>query len=357
MNHESESRPLSWFRDEFSRGALELRPPFQRKPVWRPRQRCALIESILLDIPVPEVYIQITHVDEETERYGVVDGQQRIRTIMQFIGKETDPEEQAQNLFRLDKLPEASRYRDKTFGDLEKGERNALLRYRLCVRFLTTEDDNEVRDVFKRLNRYSMPLKPQELRNATYLGPFIKLSERLADDSYWAEKKIVSPAVIRRMTDIEMMSDLLIGLMHGPQDGGSKTLDKYYDQYEHFDDDFPDQRRVSELFDTTKDCIAQLLGNLTQHRWSNRADYYSLFVAIGERMGETKGIRSKPELRQAIVRFGEQVSKHVKDERARVPQNAEKYSRAIVKGPGSKARRVDRHEALLTVIGPFFKNR
>ena len=355
MKHASESRSLSWFRDEFLRGTLELRPPFQRKPVWQPRQRCALIESILMGIPIPEVYLQVSHLDEGTEHFGVIDGQQRIRTIMQFIGKETDPDEQSHNLFRLDKLPQASQYYENSFADLTTDKRDELLQYRLCVRFLHTDNEAEVKDVFKRLNRYLTPLKPQELRNATYLGPFIKLSEQLADDSYWAENKVISPALIRRMTDIEMMSDLLIGLMHGPQDGGSRTLDEYYEQYEHFEDEFPDQRRVRILFRGTKECISTLLSRLTDYRWSNRADYYSLFVAVGDRLRQTKGVANKKRLRDALIKFGEQVDKHVNDDRAIVPKGAEKYSRAIVKGPGSKTRRVDRHEALLTLIKPCFK--
>ena len=75
----------------------------------------------------------------------------------------------------------------------------------------------------KRLNKYTLPLKPQELRNATYPGPFAKLSEQLADDDYWAVNRIISPARIRRMGDIEMMSDLLIGLLH-PFMGSGSTI-------------------------------------------------------------------------------------------------------------------------------------
>ncbi|MCJ7681647.1 MAG: DUF262 domain-containing protein, partial [Candidatus Aminicenantes bacterium] len=57
-------------------------------PVWSKKQRCLLIESVLMDIPIPEVYIQVTQADDGTQEYGVVDGQQRLRTILQFIGIE-----------------------------------------------------------------------------------------------------------------------------------------------------------------------------------------------------------------------------------------------------------------------------
>ncbi len=54
-----------------------------------------------------------------------------------------------------------------------------------------------------------------------------------------------------RMSDIELMSDLLIGLMHGPQGGSGKVIDTYYEQYEPFDDEFPEQTRITRLFNKT----------------------------------------------------------------------------------------------------------
>src|SRR5208337_5348789 len=88
MNHKSRAHSISWFQDQYKAGRLELRPPFQRKPVWSDKQRSSLVESILLDIPIPEVYIQVSQADDGAERYGVVDGQQRLRTILQFVGIE-----------------------------------------------------------------------------------------------------------------------------------------------------------------------------------------------------------------------------------------------------------------------------
>jgi uncharacterized protein with ParB-like and HNH nuclease domain len=73
-----------------------------------------LIESILMDIPIPEVYIQVSQAEDGTEQYGVVDGQQRLRTILQFIGieREEDQEEEDANRFALEKLPAGSKFKD-----------------------------------------------------------------------------------------------------------------------------------------------------------------------------------------------------------------------------------------------------
>ena len=105
--------------------------------------------------------------------------------------------------------------------------------------------------MFDRLNRYLSPLKPQELRHSTYRGPFLKLAERLADDEYWAENKIVTTAAIRRMGDVEFVSELLIGVMHGPQGGSAAIIDEYYAEYEDYEDEFPQQRSTVKSFQKT----------------------------------------------------------------------------------------------------------
>src|SRR5882724_3646324 len=120
MNHKSRAHSISWFQDHYRDGRLELRPPFQRKPVWTDKQRSALIESILMEIPIPEVYIHVTVADDGSEEFGVVDGQQRLRTILQFVGIERaeDQEREDMNLFALKALPTTSQYKDKTFADV-----------------------------------------------------------------------------------------------------------------------------------------------------------------------------------------------------------------------------------------------
>ena len=67
MKHMSYTQPISWFQSNYKAGRLELRPTFQRKPVWTDNQRSVLIESILLNIPIPEVYLQVTQDEDGTE--------------------------------------------------------------------------------------------------------------------------------------------------------------------------------------------------------------------------------------------------------------------------------------------------
>lgn len=358
MKHHSRPQSISWFQEEYKAARLELRPPFQRKPVWTDKQRSSLIESILLEIPIPEVYVQVTQADDGSEQYGVVDGQQRLRTILQFVGIERpEYEEESSNLFALGVLPETSRYKDKTFADITGEERKRFFRYDVCVRFLYTEDRREVEDVFKRLNKFTLPLKAQELRNATYHGSFAKLSEQLADDEYWAVNRIVTPAAIRRMADIEMISDLLIGLLHGPQGGSAKVIDQYYDEYEQYDEDeFPEQARVKRQFDKTMMTIQHLFPEIANvPRWGNRADFYTLFVATGSVLRErTLPKASQKSLAAKLIEFAKEVDQRLEKPSANTSNSSKVYARAIEKGSNDRARRVDRHEALLKIMTPFF---
>jgi hypothetical protein len=361
MKHASRPQSISWFQDQYRTGRLELRPPFQRKPVWTDKQRSFLIESILLEIPIPEVYVQVTQADDGTERYGVVDGQQRLRTILQFVGIEQDQDQTVEdsNLFVLDALQAASPHKGKSFAEVTGDARKRFFQYDVCVRFLYTDDQKEVEDVFKRLNKFTLPLKAQELRNATYHGAFAKLAEELANDEYWAVNRIVTPAAIRRMADIEMMSDLLIGLLHGPQGGSAKIIDQYYESYEQYEDEFPEQNRIKRQFTKTVDMIKRLFPVIADTpRWGNRADFYSLFVGLGNALWDHDLLRrSEKALARALADFADEVDKRLEKPATKTSPASRKYARAIEKGSNDKARRMDRHEALGEIIEPFLKEK
>ena len=355
MDFESSMQTISWFKDRYREGSLVIKPPYQRKPVWAARQKCNLIESILLGLPVPEVYIQLeTTADGETT-HSVVDGQQRIRTILQFIGIEEDPDEKQFNKFVLDKLTPDADFYEVGFADLENEERKDFYEYKLVVRYLKTDSEAEVRDMFKRLNQYLTPLKAQELRNAIYTGPFVQLALRLADNEYWAENRIVTPAVIRRMGDVEFVSELVIGVIHGPQAGSARVVDEYYEQYEDYEDEFPGQKSAVRRFNTTLEFVDRLIPDIKDSRWGNKTDFYSLFIALAHLLKTHKIAKSKEgALSRKLESFADDVDRAIGSPRARVSSEVASYARAVERGANDKARRADRHLALTDEIEPLF---
>ncbi len=355
MNFHSSSQNIGWLRDRYIEGTLIIKPPFQRKPVWASRQKCYLVESILMGLPVPEIYIQETVPIEGSIKYAVVDGQQRVRTVLQFIGAEIDLEQQDYNKFILDKLDVSSEWSNVSFEDLSITKKREFLEYIFSTRSLNTDSDEEVRDMFKRLNKYLTPLNAQELRNATYSGPFLTQVERLADDDYWVENKIISPAQIRRMGDVEFASELLIGVLHGPQGGSGKIVDEYYEQYEDFDGEFPGQRRAVRLFERTKRTIEKVLPDIKSCRWGNKTDFYTLFVVMVQLLRSNDLSEDMViVLREKLKSFEKEIDLRISDEVAGVSEEAINYVRNVRKGANDKSRRGERHVALERVIGTCF---
>jgi hypothetical protein len=357
MKFKATEHPISWFRDRSRDGTLEIRPPYQRKPVWTVKQKSFLIESILEDLPIPEIFIHVTTTARGDTKYAIVDGQQRVRTVLQFIGAEPAPTDPQFEDFSLDALDASSPWKDSAFDDLDETEKVHFWEYMLGVRYLTATDDKSVRDVFRRLNKYLMQLKGQELRNALYSGPFVNLTLTKANDEFWASARIVTPASIRRSGDVEFVSELFIGLMYGPQGGSIKVIDDYYAAFEEYEDEVPGQRDAERLFDHTLQTTRRLLpdSDLVATRWHNKADFYSLFLTLGHLLRD-KRLRDIKGAKDSLLQFAEKVNAAI-NQGAKAATGAARYARAIEKGSNDKKRRSVRHEVLLKVLGPHFEER
>lgn len=356
MRWKATDQSIGWFRDIATGGTLTIAPPYQRRPVWRLKERCYLIESILLGFPIPEIYVHRTSTPKGKTLYAVVDGQQRIRTLLKFMG--LDQEDPEDNNFALSTLEETSPWYGYTFERLTDEQKVVFSDYSLAVRFIDTKDDGEVREMFVRLNRYLASLKGQELRNAWFKGPFIELSMRLADaDDYLVREGVVTTATVRRMGDIELVGELLAACMFGPQDGSRGKIDALYRDMEQYETEIPAQAQIVDRYRTTLGIIQQIFPDLRNtRRWSNRHDFYSLFTAITHYLREGKAFNGNtPEAAVALESFAESVNKYIEDDSAKVTRSARDYARAIQKGPSAKARRAIRHQELLKVLEPFFE--
>ena len=244
-----------------------------------------------------------------------------------------------------------------TFDDLSDGERTTFYDHVLSVRNLYDVTDDDVKDLFKRINKYLTPLNSQELRNATYGGPFIKTGESLANDPYWAENGIVTPDNIRRMRDIEFASDLLIGVIHGPQSSNRQSLDQYYEMYEEDDSELPSITRHKRVFDRTLALVQDLLPEIKGTRWKNKTDFYSLFVVMSWliRQGHLKDPSFKA-LRSEMTKFANDIALFQKDEQAEVPADVRDYVEAMRRASSDAHRRGTRHKALVAVLSSHFTN-
>ena len=161
---------------KIKKGVIKLNPDYQRNHRWTDRESSKLVESLILNIPIPTVYIsQDVDVDEEVEddiaRYSVIDGQQRLTAIHGFMTN-------VYPLEGLDVLPLLNGlfYRDLPPFLVRRLEERTIK----CLRIDSTVDSQVKYDIFERLNSGSVQLESQELRNAVYRGKFNDLIKELA---------------------------------------------------------------------------------------------------------------------------------------------------------------------------------
>lgn len=156
-------------------GKLIVQPDFQREFVWDLKKASKLIESALLQIPIPTVYISV----ENDNREYVIDGQQRLTSFFSFLdGKLPDGRD-----FKLSGLKVFKELNGKTYAELHDEQQSAIRYYTLrTVTFKKGSDPNLKFEIFERLNTGAVPLNDQELRNCIYRGSYNTLIHELAED-------------------------------------------------------------------------------------------------------------------------------------------------------------------------------
>ncbi|MGA2275053.1 MAG: DUF262 domain-containing protein [Bryobacteraceae bacterium] len=331
MDSSATNQKISWFRKEEIAGNLILKPDFQRRPVWTEEQASYLIDTILNGLPIPEIYLRSSSSPAGESRYEVVDGQQRIRSVLLF----------GSNDLELSGDGVGAKWFEKRFEDLSDDEKAAFWDYKIVVRDVAGASDLEIRDLFKRLNIHSVVLNDQELRHARYSGHFIQAMETLADDEWWLDSSIVSLRQIRRMEDVEYISELFVGLTAGPQDK-KKTLNTYYG---NFDAAMPQRAEWVERFEQVRDFVKSLLPRGDLRLWSGKSDFYTLFLALAP-LAERKPrltAAEKAALRAELSAFRSQVDQAKrKDNKKKFTTDVEDYVEAVTRAATDQGRRETR---------------
>ena len=149
-------------------------PDFQRGFVWNQKQASKLIESFLVGLPVPAVFL---YNERSSRKYLVIDGQQRLKSVFQYLDGYFGEEKQGvRKVFTLKGLDKSSRFNEEKFEDLREEDqrqlKDAVLRA-LIVEQLDPDDDTSMYHVFERLNMGGTPLTNQEIRTCVYNGKFV----------------------------------------------------------------------------------------------------------------------------------------------------------------------------------------
>lgn len=234
--------------------------------VWPPAARSYLIETILLGFPIPKLSLyQTTDLKTKRTKKEIVDGQQRSQVISDFF----------EGNFRL---TGKGTFAGKLYSQLEETEQQKFVDYALTVDVFVGATTNEIRQVFRRMNSYTVPLNPQEKRHATHQGNckwFIvelveKYSESLKKLGVFTERQL------SRMTDAGLLSDIVFTLSQGIKHASDKNLDHFYETNEN---DFPEEDPLRTRMTTTMDQILSwpdIHGSTLMKSYN----FYSLMLAI-----------------------------------------------------------------------------
>lgn len=232
---------LSFHKDK----SLDVNPWYQRRSVWSDPQKAYLINTINERKPVPSIYIR-HHIDLDADRSvkEVVDGQQRVRSIISY---------------RADEF--SARHPDHKkkvkYSELTKPQQQKFLSTKLSAGYLIGADDRDVIEIFGRINSIAKTLNPQEKRNANFSGEFKQFCLKEAVDrlAFWRNASIFTANDISRMQEVQFTSDLVINLMQGLSDYSASLVDKYY---RDFDSEFARDDEISGRLKAVFDKLAAI---------------------------------------------------------------------------------------------------
>lgn len=217
------SMSIAEYCDQMKSSKIIVNHEYQRSPkVWPTAARSYLIDTILTGFPIPKLSLyQVTDLRRKLTIKEIVDGQQRSEAILAFYNDEL-------------RMTGRSSRSGKKFSGLTEDEQNTFLNYPLSVDTFVGATKDDIRQVFKRINAYTVPLNPQETRHATYQGAFKWFIQALAEQyaSVLGTLGVFSERQMIRMEDAKLLADVVVTLDEGIASASEARLNKYYERNE-----------------------------------------------------------------------------------------------------------------------------
>lgn len=244
------------------RGELILQPEFQRKLVWNINHKSAFIDTILNGYPFPEIYLSQSGIDFETlkSQQVVVDGQQRLSTIMQYV--EGNPDQKWRGI--------------PLFKDLTSVQKNDFLNYNVVVRNLQDAEDGVVKEIFRRINQTKFNLEQIEIQNALYDGEFISAAKEIVTQNKLEDFSVFSDIDISRMSDLNFILLCMSTLLEGGYYAGNKKTEEFIIRY---NDSFEESDKIIRQFNQTLDYVRNL--SLPKDSiWYRKSNFFTLVMEL-----------------------------------------------------------------------------
>ncbi len=235
MKRRPTTQDITWLLDLDRNKQLDLDPPYQRRSVWTRKDKQFFLYTIFRDYPSPAIFLHKTISDTGQVTYHVVDGKQRLQTILDF----------AQDKLRIAKDFGDARLNGKKWSSLAQGDdktKHLFWNYQVSVEMVDNVEGSLINEVFDRLNRNSRKLTRQELRHAKFEGWFADQVEKESEKDAWKTLGVVTTARVKRMADTQFISELMLVILENAVLGFDQDdLDESYAEY----DDEPEDSEVN----------------------------------------------------------------------------------------------------------------
>lgn len=255
---------------------LELSPKYQRNSVWNEKAKAYLIDTIIRGLPIPPIFLrQKTDITTKSTTREIIDGQQRIRAILEYIVDEGFSIKSAHN----------KAYGGKKYSELDEDAQEAMLDYEILAEVVTEKDESSIYDMFARLNSNNYVLNRQEIRNSKYWGDFKVFIYRLSSQyrDFFLNKKLLSDNDCARMRDAELITSMIIVLKEGIVTESPSFVDNIYAKY---DKNFDDIDIIEKKFNSVMDILIGIYDYLNGN-WGcfeNKNYFFTLYCTVLNQM-------------------------------------------------------------------------
>ena len=337
MSAGASNRTISRLIMDVADGKLVPRPEFQRRIVWNNRDKNHFIQTVLLGLPFPEIYIATGSVDLETGRGTelLVDGQQRLTTLLEYF--------QGSAELKLQKGIQP-------YKALPADHKKEFLEYPVAVRELGSKSDVEIQEIFKRINATAYSLNEMEINNAIYQGPFRMFAQEMADLDFFRDNKMFTIRETRRMLDVSYLITVIISML--------RNYPHRENEHEEFlrlyNEGFPEADSIRRRIGTALRFIEHCGFPSRSRAWKN-ADFLPLIVEVDRLLelppGSLDAAVVGPILKEFYGRVDELASKsETTDISTDLARTALDYYSTTLQATGDRQNRINRGKALRTVL-------
>lgn len=256
-------------RDQMKAGTLVANKRYQRSPgLWPQSAKSYFIDTILTDFPFQSVYIhEYVSRAQKKVRKDIVDGQQRLTVIKDFLD---DGFPLSQN---------TKRFPGQTFSQLDDDAQDELLAYSVPVITISQANEDEILEMFRRMNAFTVPLNEAEKRHSEFHGEFKWYVNELSDlfSPMFNSYAVLTEKQIVRMADAELIADISDVIERGIQNRQPALLKKLYKEY---DTNFPRKDEFREKMVETLSFIRDTLGEIRGTFMCKSYAFYSLAAGL-----------------------------------------------------------------------------